>query len=311
MSRAEKIFVIILMSVAGLLPVFLYPFILQNPTPSGSFRASLPWEQWLSVITAMAIKPLYTALSLLILIILWKQDSLALKSIKWAMAFFFIGENFCAADYFFSPCHDSHFLEYMHNLGMMLCFSFTVYSIFEGADRHLISYSDAQKTCSLVILCRQCIKYKNVPCAFQRCFILLGFAGAIVALMPMCAQIQIVFYSTEILGSPYIYHHPLVSQLFETRYCPALACVLFLASSLLLLIKHHNPVHWAKILFSGACGAAGFSFLRFVIFYGFLSNLLWMDFWEEATELLFIVSVAMILWIFRKSIFKSEQAGKP
>ena len=56
----------------------------------------------------------------------------------------------------------------------------------------------------------------------------------------------------------------------------------------------------AKIVLAAAFGAAGFSFFRFILFHGYQENLVWMEFWEEITEFIFVAGTAFILWQFRR-----------
>jgi hypothetical protein len=66
-------------------------------------------------------------------------------------------------------------------------------------------------------------------------------------------------------------------------------------------------MHPSKIFFAGAIGTSGFSLFRFLVFQGYRDNLVWMDFWEETTELLYIAGVVVILWYFRRSLFPKTQ----
>jgi rhodanese-related sulfurtransferase len=63
------------------------------------FRESPCLEQWSVVVTGFGVKPLYTVLALVLGVILWRQKSADLAALRWAMLSFFVGENFCAANY--------------------------------------------------------------------------------------------------------------------------------------------------------------------------------------------------------------------
>ena len=282
-----------------------YFFINSIPGDAGlaGFRSSSMIEQHAAVLTAFVVKPIYMLTFLLIAILLWKRSASVLKSLKWAMIFFFIGESFCAANYLFAEKHDAHLLEYLHGLGMVLSFGFGAYALFEWIDQYALHYLEPGKKCSLSGFCRQCAKYEDVSCGLQSLFVYLGFAGALIALMPITAQIYTISYNTEIWGTPYNYNHPIIYQLAEVRYYPALASVMFLTAALLLKFKRPKPLHLSKILFAGAFGAFGFSLFRFLVFQGYRDNLVWMDFWEETTEFLYIAGVVVILWHFRRALF--------
>ena len=305
MVRYEKILVVILIAVFGMMLPIGYYFLNSIPADSGlvGFQSSSAVEQHAAVLTAFVVKPIYMLVSLLIAVLLWKKSELVLKSLKWAMIFFFIGESFCAANYLFTENHDANLLEYLHSLGMVLSFGFVAYTFLEWIDRDALHFSELGKKCSLSGFCRQCAKYEDVSCGLQSLFVYLGFAGALIALMPLTAQLYTISYNTEIWGTPYNYNHPIIYQLAELRYYPVLASVMFLSAALLLKFKHHNPLHPSKIFFAGAIGAFGFSLFRFLVFHGYRDNLVWMDFWEETTEFLYIASVVVILWYFRRAIF--------
>ena len=305
MYRYEKILVVILIAVFGMILPIGYYLINNFPADAGlvGFQASSAIEQHAAVVTAFVVKPIYMLISFLIAILLWKRSELVLKSLKWAMIFFFIGESFCAANYLFTENHDAYLLEYLHGLGMVLGFGFVAYALFEWIDQYALHYSVPGKKCSLSGFCRQCAKYEDVSCGLQSLFVFLGFAGALIALMPLTAQLYTISYNTEIWGTPYNYNHPIIYQLAEVRYYPALASVMFLTAALLSKFKHRKPLHPAKIFFAGALGACGFSLFRFLLFQGYRDNLVWMDFWEETAEFLYIAGVVVILWYFRRALF--------
>jgi hypothetical protein len=309
--RFEKILLIALITIFGILPMVAYPVFnslapkaVSGPSETTDvFIASSALEQLAAVATAFVVKPVYTLIALIVAIVLRKKTDMELKALKWAMLFFFIGENFCAANFLFTQNHDSHLLEYLHSLGMVLSFGFAAFALMEGTDRYALHFSDIKKSCALAGFCRQCHKFEEVSCGLQSALIFFGIAGAVVALMPLGAQLHIVSYNTSIWGAPYTYKHPVVYQLAEIRYYPLLASALFLAASLTLWLKQDNSLHPSKLLFAAAIGVMGFSFFRFIVFQGFRTRLVWMDFWEEITELLYIAAVVAILCYFRRSFF--------
>lgn len=209
--RFEKILLVFLIAVFGLLPLIAYPLItglIEEPdTGSDSNKEAIlnstAFEQLAAVTTAFIVKPVYTMMAFIIAIVLWKKADLELKALKWAMFLFFIGENFCAANYLFTQNHDSHLLEYLHSLGMVLSFGFAAFALIEGIDRHALRYSDEKKSCVLAGFCRQCHKFEDVSCGLQSVIIFFGIACAIVALLPLSAQVHGVAYSTGIWGTAY------------------------------------------------------------------------------------------------------------
>ena len=92
-----------------------------GPDSVGHFpqRQSPAWEQAIAVLAYFMIKPSYTILSLLLVILLWRSSSPDLAALRWGLIFFFLGENACAVNYAFFQ-EQSYLLEYMHSLGMLL-----------------------------------------------------------------------------------------------------------------------------------------------------------------------------------------------
>lgn len=90
------------------------------------------------------------------------------------MIFFFIGENFCAANFLFTENHDVYLLEYFHSLGMVLSFGFATFALIEGIDRYATHFTEPDKKCSLTSFCRRCIRYESVTCGLQSFLIFVG-----------------------------------------------------------------------------------------------------------------------------------------
>ena len=78
---------------------------------------------------------------------------------------------------------------------MVLSFGFAAYAFMEGIDRYVLRYSDAKKSCALTGFCRQCHKFEDVSCGLQSLFIFFGIAAAVVALLPLGAQLHVVSYN--------------------------------------------------------------------------------------------------------------------
>jgi hypothetical protein len=125
----------------------------------------------------------------------------------------------------------------------------------------------------------------------------------VMAFMPLTAGFSADSYNTTILGTYYNYSHPIVYQIYEIRLLPVLALMLMAVSLAVLLLKKREPVAWSKFFFAAAMGPLGFSLLRLFIYTPYHENQVWFAFWEEITELLFVVGVAAVLWLFRKGLF--------
>ena len=65
----------------------------------------------------------------------------------------------------------------------------------------------------------------------------------------------------------------------------------------------HTTIHpFAKVLLCAAGGFLSFGFFRQVVGMVCAENLMWSVFWEEITELMFVLAVMVVLWIFRRSM---------
>jgi hypothetical protein len=181
-------------------------------------------------------------------------------------------------------------------------FAFVSWAAMEGVDGRLIHFSAAKDRCAAIPLCRRCIKYADEPCGFRRLFLFTVPASAVLALLPLTADFKLTSYGSNVLGSLVCYSHTAASQLFELRFCPALALALFAASWLALRFKRNDPVPWSKLLFAAGLGPLGFGTMRMALVATFSDDLMWFETWEEWTELLFVLGVAAALWIFRDGL---------
>ena len=305
--------------LVGLLPVVFYwfpPEDLFSLRDFAPFRSTSLFEQWLVVATAFGIKPAYLLLSLVTIIWLWRQRSPDLVALRWGLIAFWLGENACSVDYLLLN-GNSDLWEYLHNFGMAVCFSFVTYALLEGMDRRLIKYSAAQDRCAALSLCRACIKYTDAPCGLRRVFAMLIPATMIMTVMLLNADIKPSAYDTRIVGVSVHYTELLSDQLFELRYCPALAMLLLAAAWLVLLFKRVEPVPLAKVLFAAAIGPLGFGFMRLFLYGAYHDDLILFVVWEEITELIFTFAVMFILLVFRHSLLArvtpvpAAQSGHP
>src|SRR6516162_5973181 len=134
--------------LAGLVPLVLYPVWFGTGGNAGelgavAFRATSVFEQWMLLLTAVAVKPAYILITTLLVIWLWRQQASDLVALRRGLIAFWLGENACTVN-FLGYHGDSELWEYLHNYGMVVCFSFITYALLEGIDRRLIKYSPAQ-----------------------------------------------------------------------------------------------------------------------------------------------------------------------
>ncbi len=269
------------------------------------FRQSPLGEQAAAVISFFLIKPIYEILSLAMIILLWKSRSPDLAALRWAMIFFFLGENACALNYFLFK-ETSYISEYLHSYGMLLCFAFAAYALLEGIDRRILKLSDPDQRCAAIGLCGSCIKYADVPCGLRQVFYLLIPALIALAFILPAADWQDNAYNTVIFGRYYNYAHLRIYQLYENWFCAEAAMLMLGISLLILCLKRENPIGAAKIAFAAGIGPLGFGMLRMILAGAYDQNRVWYLFWEESTELLFIASICFILWFFRRGLFPRQ-----
>jgi hypothetical protein len=152
------------------------------------------------------------------------------------MLFFFVGENFCAANYLLTAHHDSFVLEYLHGFGMLLCFGFSVFAVFEGVD-HVVS----RPTPTVDVRLRRCVaavRNTNLcPAASSGSFV--GLAAALVAwILWSSTLVRSLQYRDSNL---YSYVHLTAYQLYEMRYFLMIGSLAFLIGAAVLGLKHEAP----------------------------------------------------------------------
>jgi hypothetical protein len=265
-------------------------------------------EQWLVVITAFGVKPIYMCFSLAWIIWLWRRQAADLVALRWGLIFFLAGETACAVNYV-AFAGNSAVTDYLHSYGMAVGFSFVTYAVLEGMDYRLIKYSSARDRCAALSLCRSCIKYAEVPCGLRRLFLFLIPALVVVSLMLPCAEVKPVSHRLHILHSEQDFSAPLWAQMFEGRYCSWISVALLVISWGLLSFKRKEPVAAAKFFFAAAMGPFGFGLMRLFLRAAYREDLAWANIWEELTELLFVAGVGFVLWLFRAALFKEEESS--
>lgn len=266
-------------------------------------------EQGAAVLASFVVKPFYMFLSVVLIWALRRLKSPDLAALRWGLILFFIGESFCATNFYIFH-HDSYILEFFHSYGMVLSFAFIVYAFMEGLDSRLIKFSELDKKCAALELCGSCIKYAGVRCGMRRLFILLLPILIILSFIPLLAVPSLVSYNSEIFSMLYNHTNLVVFQLFESRYCPLLAIISFSIALLMIYIQDDQPLPYlSRIFFAAGLGGLGFSMFRLVFGMIYENNLVWSIFWEELTELIFVALVGGVLWIFRQRLFQEAVPG--
>lgn len=271
------------------------------------FRVAPPWKQTLAVVSFFLIKPIYTILSFIAIVLLWRSRSPDLVAARWGMIAFFLGENACAVSYL-AYRETSYLWEYLHSYGMLVCFGFLTFAILDGFDRRVLGLSSPEKRCAAIGLCGRCVKTAEVSCGLKRVF-RIGIPALIVAaLMLPTADWQFGSYNTIVFQSPYHYAHLWVFQCFENWYCSGVAVVMLAVSLGYASLRRHNAIGPAKVYFAAGAGAMGFGLLRMVIGAAYDDNRVWYLFWEEGTELLFILGTLLVLLTFRRTLLQERPA---
>jgi len=280
-------------------------------TGEPALKLMSPFEQWSAIIAGFVFKPTYMLLSLLLAIALWKARQPYLLAIKYSMLVFFIGEAWCAVNYLFFN-HTSLLSEFFHSYGMVVAFGLALYAISDGIDTHVIKFSAWGQRCSALEICGRCIKNENVDCGIRKVLLLIIPAISILAFIPSLASLDTVSYNTLILNTIYNYTHLFIFQIFEYRYCPILALLLLLSAFLILMRQPQRPLSiYVRLFIAGGLGALGFSFFRLLFGKVYLDNLIWATFWEELTELLFLIATWGVLLLFRHRLLIEVTAYWP
>ena len=269
--------------------------------PDYHVRPSPLYEQALAVLAYFFMKPIYTILSLAVIILLWTCPSPDLAALRWAMIFFFVGENCCAVNYSVFE-ERSYWMEYLHGMGMLLAFGFGSYAVLEGIDRRILMLSDAKHRCAAAGLCGRCIKHADVPCGLRRMFCLLLPLLMVFSFLLPTAGWKDTAYITRIFGAPYVYGHLFAFQIFEDWYCGGAAVLLFAVSLVVLLVRKQAGIGAAKIFLAAGLGPLGFGGLRMLLGTAYDQNRVWYLFWEEGTELALVAAVCIVLWIFHRRL---------
>ncbi|MEJ2111810.1 MAG: rhodanese-like domain-containing protein, partial [Acidobacteriota bacterium] len=193
------------------------------------FHPSSGFEQSALILSGFVMKPIYMILSLIVILILRRSKAPDLVALRWSMVFFLSGEIACMFNYLIFT-HESHIMEYLHGFGMVAGFSFAAYALLEAIDTRLIRLSDPDKKCAALSICRSCIKYGTVPCRLRQIFYFGITALAVLAVIPFFSPVRAVSYNTQIYGTFYNFSHSVLYQIYEIRFCPAMAIIFFAVS---------------------------------------------------------------------------------
>jgi hypothetical protein len=174
-------------------------------------------------------------------------------------------------------------------------------------DRHVLHISPAHKGCRLVGLCGACVKSPTGEITSQDCGLRrIGLAAlpvaALLAAMPLMAGISASAYNAAVGPMVQFFTRTMIQQVFEARYCPLAAMLLFgLAWVFLVFSRRESVPGVVRLLGCGGIGFLSFSFFRVALGLMYDQHLALANFWEEATEMVFILGVYYLLWVFRRA----------
>lgn len=308
MPRSRTAWLVILLVIAAGVFPFVYIYLrlgvgLHPPLSSLPAREMDRSEQLAQAAAGLVIKPAYMFISLIIIVVLAGRTAVDLRALQWGQVAFLAGEVFCAINFYVFR-HESLISEYLHSFGMAVAFGFTAFALWEGVDERLLKLTGSPGACAALKVCGRCTRHEAAGCKARAVTRFLLPAAAILAAIPFLAPLEPQAYAVSIFGFPYSYARLEPYEFYERRALPAMAMLSFVVALIPLLRKGEPPLPLITRLFASAgLGALGFSMFRVTLDAVFVGNLVWFEFWEEATELIFIAAVAFTLWQFRHAVF--------
>jgi len=287
-SRHRIFLLSVLIVIVGLIPFPVY--FLEANVSLDIDTASLPsrnlslLEQQAQAFAGLIVKPVYMMLSLGVILLLIGQSHTSIRVLQWGQIAFLIGEIFCAINFYIYK-HESIPSEYLHSYGMVLAFGFTSFALLEGWENLFGGRIKLRVDAETRVWMR---------------FILPLLA--VLSFLPMLTTIQPESYAVTIFKFPYSYTRLDVYQLYERRILPLIATVAFVVAYLPLLKKSPFLTFTTKLFACAGIGALGFSLFRVALNAMFMENLVWFEFWEETTELMFVGMIAFTLWRYKNSL---------
>jgi hypothetical protein len=258
---------------------------------------------------ALAVKPAYMVLSLILILWLRKTKERGLVFMRWGLTSFLFGESVCAANYLVQDGTNAA-MEIMHGAGMLGASILVPWGLFRLFDEHVLRLTDPDAKCAVQRLCGQCWKRKNVACGFLRLSRFIAPALGFLAFLPFAAPLPVTDIVYPVLGSRahFLYSAPVL--MVEMRLYPLLA-VGALLTALCLLPSTPGMMNKAQGVFFVGLGFLLYSLFRFVLQESFLGRPLWANFWEESTELLATLGLGFFLWTFRAQLRLSDGGRTP
>lgn len=267
--------------------------------PRGTLSEGL---QVLAVISGLVIKPTYMLLNLALVLLLWRRREPDLALVRRGLLLFLLGESFCAANYLVSGGGNDA-LDLAHDLGMVGMGVYLPWGLLRLFDERALGLLAPDARCAFQKLCGACWKRQPVACGLHRTFVLVALAGVALAVLPFTAPLRSLAQVVPVFGTDVLYAYSLELQLQNFRVFPVVAAVAFLAS---LVLLRGGPTRAQRAVgpFFVGLGFLSFAYFRLFLLAAFRETPVFFDFWEEATELLAIVGVGLLLLFFRGPLLR-------
>ena len=256
------------------------------------------FEQVIVVVTGIVIKPVYMLLALVVALWLRRSKDASVVLVRRGMLAFFAGEAFCALDWMVGRWSEVHPIDLLHGAGMVAMGVLAPWGLFRILDDRFLHFANPADRCTVQRFCGHCWKREAVSCAPHNLFLLAAPALGVLALVPLCGPILSRHWESQVFLSSETYGVPIINQLIEWRLFPILGALLMLLT-VFRLRGGPASIQRAQLPFFGGFGLLSYALFRFLLHNTFQGPLFWSDFWEEVTELLAVLTIALFLWFFR------------
>ncbi|MFC1609725.1 rhodanese-like domain-containing protein [Myxococcota bacterium] len=257
------------------------------------------FAQWGVTVAGFGLKPTYMLLSFLLIRWLRQKTDRGLVLLRWGLAAFLAGEIACALNYYGDGSSD--LFQLLHGAGMVGMSALLPWGIYVLLDERILLFSRTDRRCLLQGFCGQCWKQRDVSCGLQRIFLFACGMCALLALMPVTQPLQPVDVVIPVLGTDAPWVRTWLLELIELRAYPLIAVVAFLMATWFAL-RGRKALRRAETFFFWGLGLGGFASFRFFLGRAYHEARAWSDIWEEATEFVTIVGVAVALIVFRQQL---------
>jgi rhodanese-related sulfurtransferase len=265
-------------------------------------------QQLVAFLSGGVIKPTYMLLALLIVLALRRARAPALRVLRHGVLWFFVGEAFCAINFYFHRPGAVYFIDLLHGVGMVAMSALIPWGLYRLLDDRVLHFSDPAERCVVQRLCGRCWKRDPVRCGPHDLMLLLVVGLAVISLIPLSSDLRPAQVVSTVFGSSVDYGAPIINHLVELRAYPVLGALTLLLT-FVLLWGEPRSVRRAEPFFFVGFGLMAYPLLRSLLVNTFRGELYWSDFWEELTELVLIVAVGALLLVFRRQLGLQREAG--